>query len=77
MAQKHYLVTLVPGTDPDTAATDLRSQGFAVEDVMREIGIISGSADESTVPVLQAAAGVLDVSESGEVYLPPSESEVQ
>jgi len=77
MAKRHYVVTLVPGTDPKQAATDLRSRGFAVDNVMDEIGIISGTAEESAVPTVQATGGVLDVSESGEVQLPPGESEVQ
>lgn len=77
MPRKQYVVTLVPGTDADAAAAELRSRGLAIDNVMHEIGIISGAADAASVTSLENTAGVLDVSESGEVHLPPPESDIQ
>ena len=77
MATKQYVVTLAPGSDAQRTATELRTRGLTVDNVMHEIGIISGAADDAAVANLREAAGVLDVSESGEVHLPPPESDVQ
>jgi len=77
MPGKQYVVTLTPGSDPDAASAELRSRGLKIHNVMREIGIISGEADDESIAGLREAAGVLDVSESDEVHLPPPDSDVQ
>ena len=77
MATKQYVVTLAPGSDAERTASELRNRGLTVDNVMGEIGIISGAADDAAVARLREAAGVLDVSESGSVQLPPPDSDVQ
>ena len=77
MALKKYVITLAPGSNSETAANGLRAKGFAVENVMREIGIISGDADDAAVASLREVPGVADVSESGGVSIPPPDSDVQ
>lgn len=77
MARKQYIVTFDPSADPDSVAEDLRSNGLEVDNVMREIGIISGAADDGKLSALRGARSVLDISESGTVGVPPPDSEVQ
>ena len=77
MATKQYVVTLTPGSDAQRTASELRNRGLTVDNVMDEIGIISGAADDAAIASLRQAAGVLDVKESGEVQLPPPDSDVQ
>ena len=77
MATKQYIVTFDAGADPDSVASELRSQGVQVDNIMRDVGIISGSADDAAVAALRGARNVLDVSESAPIGVPPAESSVQ
>ena len=77
MARKQYIVTFDPSADADSIAAELRSNGLEVETVMREIGIISGAAEDASVSGLRGTRNVLDISESGHVGVPPPESDIQ
>ena len=77
MALKTYIVTLTPGSNTESAASGLRAKGFAVSNVMKEIGVIAGDADDAAIASLREVPGVADVSESGGVNIPPPDSDVQ
>lgn len=55
----------------------LRGQGMQVEQVMDQLGIISGVAPAGARGALMAVEGVLSIDESQEVQLPPPDSPVQ
>lgn len=58
-------------------ADALRGQGMEVEQVMDQLGIISGVVPESARAALMGVAGVVSVDESQGYQLPPPDSPVQ
>jgi hypothetical protein len=55
----------------------LRRVGAAVEEVLEEIGTITASCEESTMPAVSAIPGVLSVERQGTVQVPKPGSPVQ
>jgi hypothetical protein len=55
----------------------LKTAGLKVDQVMEEIGTITGSASRSKLAALQRVEGVAAVEQSRSVQLPPPESDVQ
>ncbi|MFI7481858.1 hypothetical protein ACH9EU_05505 [Kocuria sp. M1R5S2] len=61
----------------DDVAGALRSCGMQVEQVLGSIGMVTGSAGESSVPALRSVDGVESVDEELTHRLPPPEAGVQ
>jgi hypothetical protein len=77
MSRRQYMITVNPEADPDRVATELRSKGFQVNNVMKEIRVISASADALDPSTVQELHGVDAVEEEGGIQLPPPESPIQ
>ena len=60
-----------------TVADALRGQGMQVEQVMDQLGIISGVVPDSARESVSGVEGVVSVDDSLEVQLPPPDSPVQ
>ena len=58
-------------------ADQLSSAGMDVEQVLGEVGIITGSAPSEARATLEGLAGVSAVEAENSFQLPPSDSEVQ
>jgi hypothetical protein len=50
---------------------DLKAEGFKVEQVLNEIGVVTGSAASSSAAKLRKVAGVTDVSADHPVDIGP------
>jgi hypothetical protein len=61
----------------DEVVAALEGGGMHVEQVLRPIGVITGSADMQRVQALGAVAGVASVEPQRTVRLPPPDSDVQ
>jgi hypothetical protein len=61
----------------DEVVTALESGGMHVEQVLRPIGVITGSVDTQRVHALGNVAGVAAVEPQRTVQLPPPDSDVQ
>jgi len=56
---------------------DLRTAGLEVDQVLEEIGIVTGTADLDTQAKLKKISGVADVSADYPIDIGPPDSEVQ
>lgn len=74
--RKKWIVT----ASDDQALGDVKKRlteaGFAVEQVLDEIGCITGSADEAVAERLRSVPGVADVSPDTPVNIEPPDSTV-
>jgi hypothetical protein len=61
----------------DEVVAALESGGMHVEQVLRPIGVITGSVDTQRVQALGTVAGVAAVEPQGTIQLPPPDSDVQ
>jgi len=61
----------------DEVVTALEHGGMHVDQVLRPIGVITGSVDTQLVRALGSVAGVAAVEPQHTVRLPPPDSEVQ
>ncbi|GAA5135738.1 hypothetical protein [Pseudonocardia adelaidensis] len=61
----------------DEVVAALEGGGLQVEQVLRPIGVITGSVDTRHVHALGSVAGVAAVEPQGTVQLPPPDSDVQ
>jgi hypothetical protein len=61
----------------DEVVTALENGGMHIEQVLRPIGMITGSVDTQRVQALGSVAGVAAVEPQGTVQLPPPDSDVQ
>ena len=61
----------------DEVVSALESGGMHVEQVLRPIGVITGSVDTRRVHALGSVAGVAAVEPQRTVQLPPPDSDVQ
>ena len=57
-----WIVTVSDERPIKKVVADLKAAGFAVEQVLEEIGIVSGSAAPDKVEQLRKIQGVMDVS---------------
>ena len=72
MANKQDWVVTTSGDRPvNEVAKDLRQSGFAVDQVLEEIGIITGAASEDVVKKARAIRGVADVSRDEPIDIGP------
>ena len=77
VATRRLLVSVADGHGIDDVATALDAAGLRVEKVLRGVGVIVGSCDESRRAALAEVAGVGAVEPDREVRLPPPGSDVQ
>jgi hypothetical protein len=61
----------------DEVVAALEEGGMRVEQVLRPVGVITGSADTQRVQALGAVVGVAAVEPQRTVQLPPPDSDVQ
>ena len=61
----------------EEVAAHLRSSGMQVDQVLNEIGVISGSVPDNRRQLLKTVTGVQSVEDTATVQLPPPESPVQ
>jgi uncharacterized membrane-anchored protein len=61
----------------EEVAAHLRSSGMQVDQVLNEIGVISGSVPDDRRQLLKTVTGVQSVEDAATVQLPPPESPVQ
>ena len=71
---KGWIVTTSGDRSAKEIAKDLKAKGFTVDQVLDEIGAITGAADESVVSKLRAIDGVADVSPEGEIDIGPPDA---
>jgi hypothetical protein len=76
-AQKQALVVTLSGDRvAREVASDLKKAGFAVNEVLDTIGVVTGSADPSGVAKLKKIPGVADVSADHDVDIGPPDAPV-
>ena len=61
----------------DEVVAALEDGGMQVDQVLRPLGVITGSVDTQRVQALGAVSGVADVEPQRTVQLPPPDSDVQ
>ncbi|RBY82875.1 hypothetical protein DQ238_02355 [Geodermatophilus sp. TF02-6] len=64
-------------TQVDTVAQELRERGLRVDQVLDEIGVISGRMPTGRPLAALQVDGVSSVEEAGRVQLPPPDAPVQ
>lgn len=74
---KRWIVT----TSGDKSLSDVKKKltdaGFNVEQVMNEIGCITGTGSEAVAKRLRSVPGVTDVSPDEQVHIAPPDSPIQ
>lgn len=71
---KRWIVTTSGGRSLKDVARDLEAAGFAIDEVLEAIGIITGSASDSVAEKLRAVPGVADVSPDQPIDIGPPDS---
>ena len=72
MENKRDWVVTTSGDRPvKEVAKDLRQSGFAVDQVLEEIGVITGAASEDVVKKARTIRGVADVSRDEPIDIGP------
>ena len=74
-ADPEWIVTLAPGSAPAAVARALRQAGFRVEQVLGEVGCITGRASAAVADAARRVPGVADVAGSGPVDIGPPGAE--
>jgi len=75
-AHSDWTVTLAPGTDAQAAAKRLRSAGLQVQDVLAEIGVVTGRATAAQAKRLRSLPGVADVAGTPGADVGPPDAEL-
>lgn len=68
---KTWIVTTSGGRPVKDVVKDLKAKGFVVDQVLDEIGTITGAADNAVVAKLRTIDGVADVSPEEEIDIGP------
>jgi len=71
---KRWIVTTSGGRSLKDVASDIKAAGFAIDEVLEAIGIITGSASDSVADKLRAVPGVADVSPDQPIDIGPPDS---
>ena len=71
---KVWVVTTSGDRPPKDVAKDLKARGFSVDQVLDEIGVITGAADDDVVPSLRRIKGVADVSPDTPIDIGPPDA---
>jgi len=69
-SNKNWIVTTT-GKDLNNIKKQLEENGFAVNQVMTEIGIITGTASEAVVNKCRTLPGVTDISPDTDINIGP------
>ena len=72
--RKTWIVTTSGDRSTKEIAKELKANGFAVDQVLDEIGAITGAADDAVVPKLRSIDGVADVSPEGAIDIGPPDA---
>jgi cation transporter-like permease len=70
-------VTLSADADADAVAEQLRAAGMTVEQVLRAVGVITGTVAAEARAALADVPGVLAVEPEQTFRLPPPDAEIQ
>ena len=71
---KSWIVTTSGERSAKDVAKDLKAKGFSVDQVLDEIGAITGAADDGVVEKVRAIKGVADVSPEGTIDIGPPDA---
>lgn len=71
---KTWIITTSGQRSTKDVAKDLEAKGFTVDQVLDEIGTITGAADDSVVAKLKGIDGVSDVSADSAIDIGPPDS---
>ena len=71
---KTWIVTTSGERSAKEIAKDLKAKGFTVDQVMDEIGTITGAADDAVASKLRGVDGVTDVSPDTPIDIGPPDS---
>ena len=69
-----WIVTTSGERPAKDVAKDLRAKGFAVDQVLDEIGAITGAADDAVADKVRAVKGVTDVSPDSAIDIGPPDA---
>ena len=69
-APRRWIVTLTGDASPEQTAEDLRAKGFVVEQVLGEVGVITGQASDSTVEKLKTLPTLQSIEPDQPIQLP-------
>ena len=72
---KRWIVTLADGAAMADARRRLADAGFDVDQVLEEIGVVTGSGDDDVAAKLRAIEAVEDVAPEGKVDIGPPDSD--
>jgi hypothetical protein len=73
---KEWVVTLAPDTAAATASAALARAGLHVDQVLAEIGVITGRGAASAGAALRRVPGVTDVAEQAVIDIGPPDASV-
>lgn len=73
---RRWIVTLTDGAKAGEVRLRLSAAGFDVEQVLEEIGVVTGRGDESVAEQLRQLSDVEDVSPEGEIGVAPPDSDI-
>lgn len=77
MAQgKRWIVTLADGAAAADARRQLAEAGFDVDQVLEEIGVVTGRSGDDIAEKLRQLDSVADVAPEGEVDIGPPDSDL-
>ncbi|HUQ81455.1 MAG TPA: hypothetical protein VM076_09970 [Gemmatimonadaceae bacterium] len=71
---KTWIITTSGERSTKDVAKDLKAKGFTVDQVLDEIGAITGAADDAVAAKLRGVDGVSDVSPDGVIDIGPPDS---
>jgi hypothetical protein len=75
-AAKEWVVTLAPGTPPARARDALAKAGLQIDQVLEEIGVITGRGAAGIGGALREVKGVADVAEQPGIDIGPPDAPV-
>jgi hypothetical protein len=73
---KRWVVTLREGVGPAALRRRLAEAGLDVDQVLEEIGVVTGQGDDSVADKLRGLDEVEDVSAEGEARIAPPDSDL-
>lgn len=73
---KKWVVTLSNSQSVNKLSRELTEAGFAIDQVLDQIGCITGSGSDEVAQKLRKISGVADVSPEATIQLPPSDESV-
>lgn len=76
MPSRRWIVTLTEGAGAAEIRSRLSKAGFDVDQVLDEIGVVTGSGDEDVAEKLRGLEEVEDVSPEGEIGVGPPDSDI-